>query len=160
MAQVIKNVPQARLVIVGHDDQGMAGRLEQEISDQGLDGLVTLAGFREEIPDIMAAFDLFVLPSLWEGFGMVLLEAMAEGRATAASRVGSIPEVVLDDQTGILVPPGDEAALARVITHLLKEPETRAALGRAGQERMEKVFSKQAMIRGTEAVYDRLLGLT
>lgn len=159
MAQIVKEVPQARLVIVGHDDQGMAGRLEREIRDQGLYGLVTLAGFREEIPDIMAAFDLFVLPSLWEGFGMVLLEAMAEGRATAASRVGSIPEVVVDGRTGVLVPPGDEAALSRAIAQLLKEPETRAVLGRAGQERMETVFSKQAMIQGTEAVYDRLLGL-
>jgi len=157
MAQINRKWPEARLVIVGHDDQGVRPRLEAEINRLNLDGRVILTGFRGEVPDIMAAFDIFCLPSLWEGFGLVLLEAMAEGRPIVASRVGSIPEVVVDGETGLLVEPGDEAGLAEAIGALLADPGRAKAMGLAGRQRQENRFSREAMVRSTEAVYDRLL---
>jgi glycosyltransferase involved in cell wall biosynthesis len=157
IALVLKSVNEARLLIVGHDDQGLRPLLEAEIKRLGLTENVTLTGFREDVPDIMAAIDIFCLPSLWEGFGLVLLEAMAQARPVVASRVGSIPEVVLDGQTGILVEPGDEVALARALTELLVDQDRALNLGLAGKRRQEEVFSRQAMVRRTEKLYDQLL---
>ena len=157
MAQVLEKVDQARLLIVGHDDEGLRPALEAEIERLGLGEAVILAGFREEIPDVMAALDVFCLPSLWEGFGLVLLEAMAEARPVVASAVGSIPEVVADGRTGRLVAPGDEGGLARALIDLLGDRERTAALGRAGRMRQQEYFSRQAMVSQTEALYDELL---
>jgi len=157
MALVRDRLPQARLLLVGHDDQGLRPRLEEEVERLGLGGRVILTGFRDEVPDIMAALDLFCLPSLWEGFGLVLLEAMAEARPVVASRVGSIPEVVLEGETGLLVPPGDEAALASALLSLLEDQARSGAMGRAGRERQERLFSREAMVRATEDLYDDLL---
>jgi len=157
MAQVLGQAPQARLLIVGHDDEGLRPSLEAEIERLGLGEAVILAGFREDIPDVMAALDVFCLPSLWEGFGLVLLEAMAEARPVVASAVGSIPEVVADGQTGRLVEPGDEDGLAQALIDLLGDRERASGLGRAGQSRQQEYFSRQAMVSQTEALYDELL---
>ena len=157
MTQVCREVPEARLIIVGHDDQGLRPDLEASIRALGLEGRVILAGFRDEVPDIMATLDLFCLPSLWEGFGMVLIEAMAEARPIVASSVGSIPEVVEDGETGVLVPPGDEAALAEAIINILKNLDLGESLGRAGRQRLEREFTREAMVRATEQLYDSLL---
>jgi len=159
MAQVCQRFGQARLLIVGHDDQGLKPRLTAEIERLGLNGRVILAGFREEVPDIMAALDLFCLPSLWEGFGMVLLEAMAEAKPVLASRVGSIPEVVDEGRTGLLVPPGDEDALASGLIELLEDRPKARALGRAGQDRQREIFSRETMVQATEGLYDQLLAI-
>lgn len=156
-AQIYSKNPRSRLVIVGHDDQGLRTEMESLIRKLDLEGIVILPGFREEIPDIMASFDLFCLPSLWEGFGMVLIEAMAQSRPVVASGVGSIPEVVVDGQTGILVEPGDEDGLAWAITRIMTDPEGAGRMGRAGFDRQAEVFSREAMVRATEQVYDQLL---
>lgn len=157
MARVARQVPDVRLMIVGRDDQGLGQRLTVEAGKLGLGNRVVLAGFREEIPDIMSAFDVFCLPSLWEGFGLVLLEAMAESRPVVATRAGSIPEVVEDDRTGILVEPGDERGLAEALISLLSDPQRAGEMGRAGRDRQAKVFSVASMIRSTEEFYDQLL---
>ena len=157
MARVCRELPQARLLIIGHDDQGLRDDLLARIREEGLDGKVILGGFRDEIPDIMASLDLFCLPSLWEGFGMVLIEAMAESKPIVASRVGSIPEVVEDGKTGLLVPPGDDKALAGALLQVLRDRETAAAMGRAGRARLEERFTRRAMAEATERVYDHLL---
>ncbi|MBW2618182.1 MAG: glycosyltransferase family 4 protein, partial [Deltaproteobacteria bacterium] len=157
MAQVLGTIPQARLLIVGHDDEGLRPSLEAEIKRLGLGEAVILAGFREDIPDVMAALDVFCLPSLWEGFGLVLLEAMAEALPIVASAVGSIPEVVADGQTGRLVEPGDEDGLAQALIDLLGDRQRASGLGRAGRARQQEHFSRQAMVSQTEALYDELL---
>ncbi len=157
MARIVKMIPEARLLIVGHDDQGLREALQDRIGELGLQDRVILPGFRDEVPDIMAALDLFCLPSLWEGFGMVLIEAMAESLPIVASRVGSIPEVVLDNKTGILVPPGDSKALTEAILNILGNGGLSVELGMAGRKRLDELFTREAMALATERIYDDLL---
>ena len=109
------------------------------------------------MPALLADLDLFVLPSLWEGFGLVLLEAMAAGRPVVASAVGPVPEVVADGETGLLVPPGDPEALARAVVRVLRHPNLAARLGRAGRARAEAHFGLDGMVARTDALYRELL---
>jgi glycosyltransferase involved in cell wall biosynthesis len=105
----------------------------------------------------MAAFDVFVHPSLWEGFGIVLLEAMALDLPIVASDVSAIPEIILNGQTGLLVPPGDPPGLAAAIIRLYRDEELAKALGQAGQLRLARYFSLNEMVRKTIEVYEGLL---
>jgi L-malate glycosyltransferase len=131
--------------------------LEQRVRDLGLDRTVRFLGSRGDVAAILPLVDLAVLPSLSEGFPNAVLEAMAAGRAVVASRVGGIPEVVLDGETGLLVPAGDPAALASAILSLLADPLRAARMGQAGRARVEAMFSLDRMVQETEAVYDELL---
>jgi glycosyltransferase involved in cell wall biosynthesis len=147
--------PDAVLVILG------IGPLEDEtralVSQLGLDGAVVLPG-RLEIRDWLERADIFVHTSRWEGFGMVLLEAMLAGLPIVATRVSAVPEVVADNVTGILVAPGDVAGLSAALSLLLRDPEQAAAFGRAGLERARTEFSIEKMIDGTLAVYETASG--
>jgi glycosyltransferase involved in cell wall biosynthesis len=97
------------------------------------------------------------LPSLWEGFGLVLLEAMAAGKPIVASRVGPIPEVVVHGETGLLVEPGRSEPLAAALIELLGSPALAARFGVAGRRRAREHFSLDRMVTESEALYDRLL---
>jgi glycosyltransferase involved in cell wall biosynthesis len=114
-------------------------------------------GFRGEIPALLAELDVLVLPSLWEGFGLVLLEAMAAGRPVVASRVGPIPEVVLHGETGLLVEPGEPEPLAAALIELLEHPTLAARLGAAGRRRVREHFTLDRMVAETEALYEEVL---
>ncbi len=146
------------LLVVGGDPFGdgetrladLAGRL-------GLGARARFLGIRHDVPDLLAASDLFVLPSLWEGLGLVFLEAMAVGLPIVASRVSAIPEVVEDGATGWLVPPGDPEALARAITAALGDPAARASRGALGRRRLAERFGLERMIDETLAVYAEAL---
>jgi glycosyltransferase involved in cell wall biosynthesis len=105
----------------------------------------------------MHAVDVFVMPSIWEGFGLVLLEAMAAGRPIVASRVATIPEVVADGETGLLVPAGDPLALADALAQLAEDPDRAARMGEAGRERLRRQFSVEKMVGDTELLYRELL---
>jgi glycosyltransferase involved in cell wall biosynthesis len=144
--------------LVGHEELSTAAELHAYAVERGVDDLVWFEGFRADVAQVMADLDVFVLPSLWEGFGLVLLEAMAAGRPVVASAVGPIPEIVVDGVTGLLVPPGDPAALAEAIVRLLGDPELAAALGRAGRARVERELRVDTMVARTESLYDELLG--
>jgi len=119
---------------------------------------VFFTGFRQDVRDLMPAFDVFALPSLWEGFGLVLLEAMAAGRAIVASRISAIPEVVEDGVTGLLVSPGDSDALAEALLALRRDGVRRERLGAAGAERLRRQFTLKRMIERTIDVYRAVLG--
>jgi glycosyltransferase involved in cell wall biosynthesis len=118
---------------------------------------VVFPGIQRDVRPWLAAFDLLLMPSLHEGMGIALLEAMAMGKPVVASRTGGIPEVVVDGQTGLLVPPGDPEALAAAVDRLLRDEAARRRLGQAGQERVKQCFALEGMVRQLEAAYERLL---
>jgi glycosyltransferase involved in cell wall biosynthesis len=154
---IARAMPHARLLVVGEGP--WRARLAAEAKALGVSDHVVFAGWRFDVPAILAAADLYVQPSLWEGFGLAILEAMAAGTCVVASRVSTIPEVVLDDQTGSLVPPGDCAGLAEAILRLLADPKRRYQMGEAGRRRVMEAFSAERMARATEAVYEEVLSL-
>jgi glycosyltransferase involved in cell wall biosynthesis len=153
-ALILRDVPDARFVIAGEGE--LRPVLERQIRDLHLEKHVILAGFRPDVLSLHKGFDLFVMPSVTEGLGTSLLDAMACGKGTVATEAGGIPEVVVRGQTGLLVPPRDERALADAITALLRDPERRAAMGRAGLDRVRRFFSAERMVQETLAVYARL----
>jgi glycosyltransferase involved in cell wall biosynthesis len=118
---------------------------------------VTFTGVRADVPKILAALDLFVLPSLWEGMPNAVLEAMAAGLPVVATAVGGTPEVVMDGVTGLLVPPQDPSALAQAIERLLRDPDLRRTMGRAGRRRVEQHFDVRETVRQVEDLYETLL---
>lgn len=146
--------PPARLVIAG--EGVLRPQLAAQIERLGLAGRARLLGARGDIPAVLEAATLFVLPSRWEGFGLVLLEAMAAGRPIVATQVSAIPEVL--GEAGVLVPPDDPSALANAITALLADPPRQAALVEVGRLRLAEEFAPDTMIAATEALYRETLG--
>lgn len=143
-----------RLRIAGEGPERRA--LERQIRRLGLESAVELAGWVE--PEAMAAFlgelDVFVLPSLFEGFGVAAVEASAAGLPLVASAVHGLPDVVRDGETGLLVPPKDAAALAEAIDALIADPARRAALGRSGRAFVAGRYDWAANARQMELVYE------
>lgn len=154
-ALVLKSQPDARFVIMGEGAAESSLRALHAALRLG-DRCVFLPP-RLEVAPVYHALDFFVLPSLWEGFGIALLEAMAAGLPVAASRVGGIPEVVEDGRTGLLAPPGDAEALAAVLSELFAHPARREDLGRAGLERVREKFSLEKNIAQLETIYRGLM---
>ena len=139
----------ACLVIgVGELEQRLRSRVEQ----LGLEDVVTFTGSRTDVPRLVAALDVFVMPSLWEGLPIALLEAMASGRAVLCSSVGSIPGVVQHGENGWLVEPGNVQALREAILTLVDDPGLRARLGHRAREQVIARFD----VERTAAAYNRL----
>lgn len=149
--QIVVEFPSIRALILGEGE--LRGALEQQIRQLDLEQTVILAGYRTDAVQLLAGFDVFVFPSLWEGFGLVLLEAMALRKPIIASRVSAIPEIVLDGETGILTPPQNPAALASAITHILTRPDAAQSMGAAGYARLHEHFTVQTMVERTEQIY-------
>ncbi len=110
-------------------------------------------GHRRDVPEVLAAFDVFVLPSMWEGMPLTVLEAMRAGAAVVASDADGTAEVVIDGETGRLVPKGDGPALTAAIRDLLNDPDTRRRLALAGQAFVSGRFDAGSLARRTEAMY-------
>lgn len=153
-ADVHAALPAARLVIFG--DGPLDSTLRSETSRLGLDRVVLFAGWRTDLGVLLPGCDVFCLPSLWETFGYVLLEAMAAKLPIVATRVDAIREVTGDGQCALLVPPADERALAAALTGLLQDGGRRAALGAAGRERVEREYALARMIGRIEGIYQEL----
>lgn len=156
-AIVLRAVPDARFVILGEGELRPA--LEEQIKRKHLERHVFLAGFRPDVLELLKGVDLFALSSLQEGLCTSLVDAMAASKACVATRVGGVPEVVADGETGLLVPPRDDEALAEGIIALLKDSARRTRMGEAGLQRARKLFTVEHMVDGTMAVYERLLGV-
>ncbi len=131
-------------------------RPELEALAAELNAPARFLGARSDVPDLMAAMDVFALSSVNEGFGRVLVEAMASGLPVVATAVGGVPEVVEHEQTGLLTRPGDPAALAEAVQRLLDNPELRAAYGRRGRRRAD-AFSIEQTVEDFERLYLELL---
>jgi glycosyltransferase involved in cell wall biosynthesis len=152
-ALAVREIPDARFVILG--EGVLRPTLERQIRDLRVDKHVLLPGFRADVLAFIKSFDLFVMSSLFEGLGTSLLDAMALSKAIVATDTGGIPEAVVDQETGIgiLVPPRDHRELAAAIVQLLKNPERRARMGRAGFERAQRLFSADRMVESTLDAY-------
>jgi glycosyltransferase involved in cell wall biosynthesis len=131
--------------------------LESKTKAMGLKQNIRFLGIRRDVSALLATADIFVLPSLWEGLPLVLIEAMAAGLPAVVTAVGGNPEVVKDNISGILIPPRDAQALARAVCSLLNDPSKRHRFGRAARERFESRFSMQRFIEAHERLYEDLL---
>jgi len=147
-----------RLIIAGGAGGEEHSGLMQYIAEHGLGDRVHIALNRNDVSDLLALSDVFVMPSLWEGLPMAVLEAMVAGKAIIASRIAGIPEAVVDGQDGLLVPPGETAPLADALRLLIEDPSRRAALGARAQERAFREFTVQVMADRYERLYESALG--
>jgi glycosyltransferase involved in cell wall biosynthesis len=166
MRKVADAVPEARLVIVGDDDlrahpNGTSYRAELEalVDRLGLREQVIFQPFRTDIPAVMAAFDVFAMPSWDEPFGMVYLEAMALKKPVVAWAFGGPLEIVVDGETGYLPERGDMDGLAEALLWLVRDPDLRKRMGEAGRRRAEQQFNPRRMCRDMVEVYRDVLGL-
>jgi glycosyltransferase involved in cell wall biosynthesis len=143
-------------VIAG--DGELRVRLEEEARLRGLEPHVRFLGHRSDVPEVLAALDLFVLSSNFEGMCFAVAEALAVEVPVVATDVGGVSQSVVDGETGLLVPPRDPVALAAAIERLLDDGIERARLGRAGRTRVEELYDLSAMAAATERLYLRALG--
>ncbi len=146
--------PPLALLLVGDDPFGDGReRAEALARELELGSSVHFAGLRRDVARCIGGSDVLVMTSLWEGLGLVFLEAMAASRPVLATRVSAVPEVVVDQLTGLLVPPSDSQALSQAITRLAGDPQLRARLGDAGHARVLERFGLARMVDETLAVY-------
>ena len=148
--------PACRLILIGEGPEKTA--LRQLAAQLGLEARVEFSGHREDVPQLLEQLDLFVLPSLSEGMSNTVLEAMAAGLPVLASDVGGNRELIASDQTGVLFPSGDVAALAGELLRLLGSPDLRARLGAAAARRARTEFSMEAMLDRYASLYRRVAG--
>jgi glycosyltransferase involved in cell wall biosynthesis len=157
-ALLARRFPEARYLVVGSaDDEKLLARMRGLAGELGLGASLRFTGHVSDMPALYAALDVLVAPSRWEGFGLMLVEAMAGGRPIVASAVGAIPEVVGSGGAALLVPPADPAAIYEAVSALLTDPGRCAAMGAAGRERARD-FSWEVSGRRLAAVYERVLG--
>lgn len=135
----------------------LEGAIKDRILELGLQDRVRLIGQRDDMPDVLAALDVFVMPSRWEGLPMALLEAMTFRLPIVATRVGSIPDVIDENRNGILVPPADPPALSAALHRLVTEPASRERLGREARESVERVYNAELTAKAYEDLYRELL---
>jgi glycosyltransferase involved in cell wall biosynthesis len=155
-AQLVSQEREALLVIAG--DGPLRPLMETLALDLGLKEQVKFLGLRRDVPDLMKAADAYVMSSAWEGMPMVLLEAAATGLPIVATNVGGNSEVVMDGQTGFLVPPKDPRALAEAMLRLMRLPyEIRQKMGQAGRARVEAQYALERVVDQWEALYYELL---
>lgn len=153
--QVLLSRP-ARFLVVG--DGPLRRGLEELAAKLDIAGRVTFTGFVEDVRPYMASLDLLVVSSLWEGFGLTAVEAMALGVPVVATEVGGLPEVVRHGETGLLVPPADAGALAGSIAWMLDHPGQAREMAEKGGKVVREKFTAAAMARRTEELYRRLAG--
>ena len=154
-ASVSGQHPAARLVVIG--DGPLRADLEFQTHKLGLKDVVSFTGWIDNARDLMPACDLIAVPSRWEGFGLVTLEAMGYALPLVASRTSALPEIIVDGETGLLVPPENPSALAEAINTLLSGPERTRSFGRAGYERLATTFSVEKMVQATLDVYNKVV---
>ncbi|HZE75279.1 MAG TPA: glycosyltransferase [Gemmatimonadales bacterium] len=149
-------VPEATFVLAG--DGPLRAELERLAAELNVADRCVFLGYRSDVSDLLAAADVFVLPSLFEGLPVSVLEAMAAERAVVATAIGGTDEAVTHEVTGLLVPPRDPAALAAAIRRLQADPQLAGRLAAAGRERVQREFSSAATARNVMRIYDEVTG--
>jgi glycosyltransferase involved in cell wall biosynthesis len=153
MPHVLRAVPDGHLIVFGEGE--LRGALERQIKDLGLDKHVILAGFREDVLQLVKSADLFVMSSVTEGLGSTVLDAMAMRLAVVGTHAGGIPEAVVHGETGLLVPTAHSGALAEAIVRLLKDPARRQRMGAKGHARVAAQFGVARFLEETLKAYRR-----
>jgi glycosyltransferase involved in cell wall biosynthesis len=155
MAQLVKKFDDLCCLLIGEgkDEQ----HLRRAVGELGLEKHVRFLGYRHDAVELIKAMDVMVLPSLVEGLGIVLIEAGFLGKPAVASDIDGIDEVIVNGETGLLVPPADATALAVGIETLLDDAEWGRELGRQARLRMQRMFSLEAMTDRAEAVYHEVI---
>ncbi len=151
LLEAMAQLPEAHLALAG--DGELRPALQAQCVALGLANRVHFLGWRSDASTVLADLDVLAVPSLWEGFGLVTLEAMALGKPIVASRVSALPEIVSHGETGLLVPPSDPAALADALRTVLINPARARTMGGRGRARLEKEFTVQRMARRHAEVY-------
>lgn len=151
--QVVDRAPTSVLLIAGDGDQLIP--LKQECESLGIAGQVRFLGFRGDVPRLLQAFDVFVLPSLSEGLPLSILEALSLERPVVATAVGGNGEIIESDVSGYLVPPADPESLAKTILRVLGDTALSTRLGKAGRNRVEKAFSLENMVMEYQSLYEK-----
>jgi glycosyltransferase involved in cell wall biosynthesis len=155
MAMVRARVPDARALLVGaFRDPAYEASVRARIAALGLERVVTVTGFLKNPFPVVRTLDVLAHPALRDPFPLALLEGMALGRPIVASAVGGIPEMLVDGESGVLVPPADPEALARALVTLLEDGERRRRIGAAAYERLTTVFSLAGFAAGMFAAFD------
>jgi len=155
MLIVAKAIPEVRLLVCGQGER--EADLKKQTETEGLSEAVTFLGFAPDVRPSLNASDVFVMPSLSEGLGVAAIEAMAMAKPVVASRVGGLPESVVDGETGLLVPPGDGPALAAAIIALLRNSDLAQAMGRAGRQRALAQFDRGRVLDRVLALYHEVM---
>jgi glycosyltransferase involved in cell wall biosynthesis len=153
-ALLVKDLPRLRVLIVGEGDERAV--VEALVKQLGLEEHVLLTGARSDVPDVLAALDVAVLSSDYEGIPLSILEFMDAGKPIVATHVGGIPEVIEDGVHGVLVPPRNEAALAGAVGDLLRHPDVAGEMGARARERCRDEFSLDRTVDRLQGLYERL----
>ena len=139
-------------------EQQYEHRVKSMSHSLGLDNVVRFVGFRKDIPEVMASFDVFAFPSHAESFGIVLIEAMAMERPVVSTNCDGVLDIVVNGETGLYVRPRSPIELANALTRLVDDPSLREKLGKAGRKRVEQFFDQKKQIQKLEDLYYQLLG--
>ncbi|KPJ58989.1 MAG: hypothetical protein AMJ42_02355 [Deltaproteobacteria bacterium DG_8] len=153
--KVRKEVAKIKLLIIGEGEE--ENNLKNLAESLDLTDQIIFTGLRFDVENILSMAKIFILPSLWEGMPNTLLEAMAAGRPVIATDVGGVPELVINGETGVLVPPKDSDALASAIIDLLQDELKAEKMGEVGRVRVEKIFNISKTLEKTENLYRELL---
>ena len=154
MGIVRERFPQVKLLLVG--DGHARADLESTVERLGLREAVIFAGIRDDVSDLLATMDIFVLSSLYEAMGIALVEAMASGTPAVATRVGGVPGIMRDGEEGLLVPAGDAAALAAAVCRLAQDPDAARSMARRAQERAKTDFRIETMVAEHVRLYESM----
>ncbi len=154
-AQVASQFADAQVWLVGDGTERQS--LAMQAQQQGIAAQIEFLGMRPDVATLLTQMDIFVLPSQWEGMPNAVLEAMAAGLPVIATGVGGTTEVVVQDETGLLVPAADPTALAKAIATLLSDPALCRRMGAAGRQRAEQHFSIEQTVGKTVGLYEKLL---
>ncbi len=153
-AEIIKERKDVHFLVVGGGPE--RDRLQEYTNRLGIADHVTFTGFVSDVSGLMPELNLLIIPSLWEGFGLTALEAMAVGVPVVATSVGGLPEIVDHGTTGLLVPPADEACLIKGIVWMLDHPQEAVEMAAAAKSAVEEKFTASAMARKTLELYGEL----
>ncbi|XXY23508.1 glycosyltransferase [Sorangium sp. So ce216] len=153
--EVLRRAPESRFVVAG--DGPLRGELEQRARAAGLGDRMIFPGYRSDVPELVSSFDAYVLPSLWEGLPLALLEALALGKPIVASRVGGVPEIIEHGVDGFLVPPKDPGALAEHLSRVARDGELRERARTRSPAKFAEQFSLEAMVEAHVRLFDELI---